>query len=143
MNDSVVFQFRSELKNMEIPIISLYNNDKCFNFIVDTGSSTSAINRDALEELDYQMLSDVQHSIGIEGISVECEMCGVVFHDAEGSAKFVDIMSIVDMNSALDFIDVAGDLKIHGLIGSSFLKTYKGILNYEEKTVSLAKYRTL
>lgn len=123
--------FRSGLNLTGLPIISLQQGDKVFNFILDTGSSVNVIDSNILNQIEHKMVEDNGATLyGIEGNKQSVQVCNITLSYKEKSYPF-DYL-IKDMKDAFTHLKKNHGATVHGLLGSGFFNRYKYILDFNE-----------
>lgn len=113
----------------ELPIISLYQGENHFNFLLDTGSNDSIIDSNILDKLEYDM-SDKQNSLfGMEGNKEIVSICNITL--SYNGVDFPYEYNIRDMSAAFGSIKTESGVTLHGIIGSKFFNKYKYVLDFE------------
>jgi hypothetical protein len=113
----------------ELPIISLYQGENHFNFLLDTGSNDSIIDSNILDKLEYDM-SDKQNSLfGMEGNKEVVSICNITL--SYNGVDFPYEYNIRDMSAAFGSIKTESGVTLHGIIGSKFFNKYKYVLDFE------------
>lgn len=113
----------------ELPIISLYQGENHFNFLLDTGSNDSIIDSNILDKLEYDM-SDKQNSLfGMEGNKEIVRICNITL--SYNGVDFPYEYNIRDMSAAFGSIKTESGVTLHGIIGSKFFNKYKYVLDFE------------
>lgn len=113
----------------ELPIISLYQGENHFNFLLDTGSNDSIIDSNILDKLEYDM-SDKQNSLfGMEGNKEIVSICNITL--SYNGVDFPYEYNIRDMSAAFGSIKTESGVTLHGIIGSKFFNKYKYVLDFD------------
>lgn len=125
---------KESLDLLEIPVITLENNDKKFNFILDTGSSHSHISPTASKDLQYNRKGSINYAANSANGTIT-NRCKVLDVDLKYKKDIFNINLIVTENLELSFKDIMDSSKIqlHGIIGSDFLAKHKYILDFANK----------
>lgn len=122
--------FRETMDLVDLPIVTFKNNDKKFNFLLDTGANFSTLNHSNLKDLEYLNVEDKGTYSGIDGIELESSF---VMMDVSYKEKvYTDIFQVIDLDAAFDSIKAESGIKLHGIIGNSFFQKYKYVLNFDE-----------
>ena len=127
-NSFLSFSFSKGFTSPNIPIATFYQGDKELNFIIDTGSDDNVINRDALEDIEHDMIDHNGTLAGVGGV-YQVEACTITFqHDGEDfAAKFL----VSDhLKEAFDNIRKAHAIQLHGMLGSKFLMQNNIVLDF-------------
>lgn len=121
--------FRSGLNLTGLPIISLQQGDKVFNFILDTGSSVNVIDSNILDQIEHKMVNDTGATLyGMEGKRQPVQVCNITLSYKEKSYPF-DYL-IQDMSNAFSHLKKDHGATVHGLLGSGFFNKYRYILDF-------------
>lgn len=138
VNESKSKRFAKTLKfNVEhdnTPILTVKQDDIELNFILDTGSSVSAINTTTLNEIYAQKLNQEKQIIGIEGTltDVSCYEIPFSYNNYEYNHTFV----AKDFSAAFMPIEEVINKPIHGLIGSDFCDTNGFVIDFQTHTIN-------
>lgn len=122
--------FRETMDLVDLPIITFKNNDKKFNFLLDTGANFSTLNHSNLKDLEYLNVEDKGTYSGIDGIELESSF---VMMDVSYKEKvYTDMFQVIDLDAAFDSIKAESGITLHGILGNSFFQKYKYVLNFDE-----------
>ena len=121
--------FREAMDLTELPIITFYNNDKKLNFLLDTGSDLSHINKSLLPSLKYKEIDESRNIISVGGNTQSLGCCDMTV--TYKNKKFIDRFYISDLDEAFGVIKAETGVQIHGILGSKFFAKYKYILDFE------------
>ena len=124
-----IMSFREAMDLVELPIVTFYNNDKKLNFLLDTGSDLSYINKSILPSLEYKEINESMNIISIGGNSQSLGCCDMTV--TYKNKKFIDRFYISDLDEAFGVIKAETGVQIHGILGSKFFSKYKYILDFE------------
>lgn len=122
--------FRESMNLTELPVVTFYNKDRKLNFLLDTGSNISHINKSSLPSLEYEKTNTQAETMGFEGNKVNSEFCKMTIYYKD--QKFEEEFSITDLDGAFDIIKKENGVQIHGILGSKFFEKYKYILDFKE-----------
>ena len=128
----VKLSFSDTLSKLELPIVSLTNNNQSFNFLVDTGANYSVIDELVLDKLSYVSTEEAGSVYGVDGavipiVYVDIELC-------HGDVKFTDSFQAIRVH-AFDNIKNTYGIEIAGILGSSFLKRYNFTIDFKDLIV--------
>lgn len=128
-NRSVNMSFREALDLTGIPVVTFNVADKKLNFLLDTGSDLSHINKPLLPLLDCEELTDTIDIIGAGGNIQSSGYCNItlVYKDQ----TFVDKFYINDLEEAFSYVKKETGVQIHGILGSAFFTKYQYILDFD------------
>lgn len=121
--------FREAMDLVELPIITFYNKDAKLNFLLDTGSDLSYINKSILPSLEYKEINESRNIISVGGNSQSLGCCDMTV--TYRNQKFIDRFYVSDLDEAFGAIKAETGVQIHGILGSKFFAKYKYILDFE------------
>ena len=124
--------FKESMDLTDLPIITLYNGKTKINFLLDTGSNLSHINRSYLSNLEYQDLNVEQDTIGMEGNKVTSKVCIIQVFYKEN--KYEEEFVASDLDNAFNTIKQESGVQIHGILGNKFFEKYKYVLDFSNLT---------
>ena len=121
--------FREAMDLVELPIITFYNKDTKLNFLLDTGSDLSYINKSVLFSFVAMEVTESMNIIRGGGNlqSLGCCDMTVTYKNQE----FIDRFYVSDLDEAFGAIKAETGVQIHGILGSKFFTKYKYILDFE------------
>lgn len=128
--------FKQGLDLTELPVITLYQGDKTFNFLLDTGSNDSIIDKNILGSIDHMMQESKASVFGMEGNKTIVDKCYITLSYKDTEYTYTYLIS--DMKAAFESIKQETGVTLHGLIGSKFFNKYKYVLDFE-KLVAYSK----
>ena len=121
--------FREAMDLVELPVVTFYNKDTKLNFLLDTGSDLSYINKSILTSLEYKEVNESRNIISVGGNSQTLGCCDMTV--TYRNQKFIDRFYISDLDEAFRAIKAETGVQIHGILGSKFFAKYKYILDFE------------
>lgn len=121
--------FREAMDLVELPVVTFYNKDAKLNFLLDTGSDLSYINKSILPSLEYKEIDESRNIISVGGNSQSLGCCDMTF--TYKSQKFIDRFYVSDLDEAFGAIKAETGVQIHGILGSKFFTKYKYTLDFE------------
>lgn len=117
-----------------LPIITLFNNKKALNFIVDSGSNISHICSEYYDSIESTPIGTYEEGeiSGLGATTTGITMCEAILKDYKNN-NYKIILSVSDQLGvvAKNIEDNTG-VKIHGLLGTDFLKNYDCILDFKD-----------
>lgn len=129
----VDMSFREAVNLAELPVVTFFNGsqNRKLNFLLDTGSDLSHINKSILPYLEYVLVSkDSDTDIVSAGNTIYnygyIDM-GITYKNQ----KFTDIFCVSDLDDAFAAVKSDTGVQIHGILGSRFFVKYKYILDFE------------
>lgn len=123
--------FKESIDLVDLPIITFTNNGKKLNLLLDTGSTSSHINLDALAGLKYGLIDDVTSEfIGIEGNTVKVNAIGMQV--GYKNLTFTSLFYQTDLSEAFKYIKEKSGVQIHGILGNDFFQSYGYVLDFKD-----------
>lgn len=122
--------FREAMDLAELPVITFYNGDRKINFLLDTGSNISYLNKSIVSSLVVESTGEESNIIGIEGNKVNCKICKMIIR--RKNQKFEEEFSIADLDKAFRIVKEESGVQIHGILGSRFFEKYKYVLDFKD-----------
>ena len=121
--------FKESMDLTELPVITFINNNVKLNFLLDTGSNNSFINKSILNMLDYKELNGASNIIGFEGNKIENNICEMKIEYKD--YIFDTIFNIADLDASFNVIKQEDGVQLHGILGSLFFQKYKYVLDFQ------------
>lgn len=122
--------FREAMDLAELPVITFYNGDRKINFLLDTGSNISYLNKSIVSSLVVESTGEESNIIGIEGNKVNCKICKMIIR--RKNQKFEEEFSIADLDKAFRIVKEESGVQMHGILGSRFFEKYKYVLDFKD-----------
>lgn len=123
--------FKGSIDSLTIPIVTLFNNGKAFNFVVDTGANYSVINTEYLKLFDAKIIKGITGKVyGIDGNQQDVYYARIQL--SQYTDNFVEEFQIFDIQSMCDNLKEENGVEIVGILGSSFFQRYKFIIDFDE-----------
>lgn len=122
--------FREAMDLVELPVITFYNGDRKINFLLDTGSNISYLNKSVVSSLVVESTGEESNIIGIEGNKVNCKICKMIIR--RKNQEFEEEFSIADLDKAFRIVREESGVQIHGILGSRFFEKYKYTLDFKD-----------
>lgn len=129
-NNVITMSFRETMDLIGLPIVTFRNNNRRFNFLLDTGASTSVINSTILSEIKYNKTEFKGTVFGMEGNQVESPL--IYIELTYKDKQYSDTFQCVDMTAAFDSVKQEYGVTIHGILSSHFFEKYKYILDFKD-----------
>lgn len=125
-----LMSFKQAMELLQLPVISFYVGKQLYNFLLDTGSNDSHINKDLIDNnLIKYSKNDIKSTVvGITGNSVDVDSCTIVLN-YNGKA-FSDVFLINDMSETFKAIKEESGITLHGILGSKFFEKYRYVLDF-------------
>ena len=121
--------FKESMDLTELPVITFVNNNVKLNFLLDTGSNNSLINKSILNMLDYKELDGTSNLIGVEGNNIKNSICEMKIEYKD--YVFDTTFNIADLDTPFNVIKQEDGVQLHGILGSLFFQKYKYVLDFQ------------
>lgn len=127
--------FEESMKLAGLPIVSLTYNKKAFNFIVDTGSNVSHINKELLDTNKVRAKStNIKHVVqGIAGNNIQGNSVSIAF--LYKGKKCSNAFVVSDLSEVLESIKEATGIEISGLLGTDFFSSQNCVIDFNSYTM--------
>lgn len=139
-NNKVDVLFNDRLQISGVPLIDLYQNDKKFIFLIDTGSDGCVINRKHLDSIITQPTKDNRVVYGIDGNLINVDIVQARF-SLKTNTNFTDIIEkfqVFDI-SGFDNMEKDEGIVVVGILGTSFLDRYACLIDYNTHKLRTTK----
>ena len=115
----------------ELPVVKLYNNDKEFLFLIDTGSNYCVINKESLPLLDHSIIEGATgEAYGMEGNIIQLSYAYIPLHSVDG-ILFEGNFQVIDMSEAFGQLKENNGVEVVGILGSKFLRRYSFTVDFK------------
>lgn len=129
-NRKDAMSFREAMDLTNLPIVTFYQGDKKFNFLLDTGATLSVINQAALESITHTTTNETGELFGVDGVKREVSYASINL--AYKNKAYTEEFQVLDMQEAIDQVKAESGVNMVGIIGSEFFRKYKYILDFDE-----------
>lgn len=122
--------FREGLNLTGFPVVTFTNNDRIFNFLLDTGSNVSLIDESVLPCMKYEEDESKMDLYGLDGIerTGKIVVSYLTYEEISYKANFV----VTNLGPTFTQIKNEHGVTLHGILGSDFFKAYKYILDFNK-----------
>lgn len=134
--------FEEAMVLMGMPMITLQQGDKKFNFIVDSGANDNIIDVECLKELKYRKLDVGNTLTGLEGNKRDVNVCLISFMLPEKNKVYTYPYLIRDMHPAFEIMRKDYGVTLHGMVGSRFMNKFKYVLDFDELSIYSKEWYT-
>ena len=123
--------FKERFLKTQLVIVSLYNNNKKFNFVVDTGSTCNIIDVKAVKKTKHEKFNCDSAAVTFGGTIKQNKAARILF-ESTNKEQFFEDFKVMDLSGVMNWTDA--DLKepIHGLLGTDFLNHYSKVIDFKE-----------
>lgn len=128
--DKDKMSFKTAMALCKLPVVTFFQGEKSFNFLLDTGSSSCIIDSNALDGIKHKVLNEKSDLFGMEGNSQEVGICEITLYFNENAYTYNFLMQ--DMKQSFALIRKQTGVVLHGILGSDFFNEFKYILDFAE-----------
>lgn len=129
-NRKDAMSFREAMDLTNLPIVTFYQGDKKFNFLLDTGATLSVINQAALESITHTTTNETGELYGVDGVKREVSYASINL--TYKNKDYTEEFQVLDMQEAIDQVKAESGVNMVGIIGSEFFRKYKYVLDFDE-----------
>lgn len=115
-----------------LPIITFYQGENKFNFLLDTGANDNVIDSNALSSINHEVASYRGTLTGLDGIKNEVTACNITFSYKTSTFPFTYLVK--DMSAPFSMLKNEYGVNLHGILGSRFFDKFKYVLDFESLT---------
>lgn len=126
-----IVEFKTSMELSGLPIITFYQGEKAYNFLLDTGSNKSYIN--SKSDIDISKTGTRDVFMGANGIDTDCEEVNIVMYRNE--IKYEYSMFSADLNTAFTELKKEYGVTVTGILGCDFMDKYNYCLDFKEFVV--------
>jgi hypothetical protein len=122
--------FKESLDLVGLPIVTFYQYGNKYNFLLDSGSANSCINKDALDTIKYSDTGYVGNIFGCEAVLQPANVINIdLFYK---DSHFNTNIMTMDLKDAFNIIKNESGVTITGILGSDFLSKYKYVMDFKD-----------
>lgn len=122
--------FMEALNLTGLPVVSFKCGDKILNFLLDTGSTDSVIDKNVLDKIKYKKEEGSTLYFGIESSDIKSNICTIELSYKD--QLFTDSFAIADLKKTFDKLKGLTGVQLNGLIGSSFFNKYRYVIDFDQ-----------
>lgn len=125
--------FKDTLSDAEIPIVTLKNGEKEFNFILDTGSNISHIDSTIVDSLsDIEKIGSNNITITTANGLIESGNSWIRVPLNYKKQSFIEDFMLLDLHDTFEVLKEDVGIQLHGILGGTFLRKYRYVLDYND-----------
>lgn len=123
-----IMEFKTSMELSGLPIITFYQGEKSYNFLLDTGSNVSYINITSDVKVVPTGVKDT--FMGSNGVDTNCEQVNVTLYRNE--IKYEHLINAADFSVAFSELKKEYGVLVTGILGNDFFTKYKYCLDFKE-----------
>lgn len=133
LSKKVGFPLKETTTKEGIPIVTLKNGEKEFNFILDTGSTISHIDSTIKDSLsDVEEVEGNNFAIATANGSVEGNNSWIRVPLNYKKQSFIEDFMPLDLHDIFEDIKEETGVQLHGVLGNTFLRKYRYVIDYDD-----------
>ena len=127
------FPLKETITDAGIPIVTLKNGEKEFNFILDTGSNISHINSNIKDSLsDTEEIKGDNLTITTANGSIEGNNSWIRVPLNYGKQSFIEDFMPLDLHDSFESLREDTGIQLHGILGGTFFSKYGYVIDYKD-----------
>jgi hypothetical protein len=124
-----VLSFKESFDLTELPVVTFTQKNQRINFLLDTGSTNSIVNKEVLDNYKYEPIKAARKIMGMEGNQVVVPLVKMII--ARKDVWFEGEFQVVDMSKAFAELKMATGVTVHGILGNDFFTKYNAVLDFD------------
>lgn len=133
LSKKVGFSLKETMIDADIPIVTLKNGEKEFNFILDTGSDISHIDSNIKDSLsDTEEVEGDNLTVITANGSVEGNNSWIRVPLSYKKQSFIENFMPLDLHDSFESLREDTGIQLHGILGGTFLRKYRYVLDYDD-----------
>lgn len=124
--------FQEAMDLVDLPIITVQNNNIKINLLLDTGSNFSYISPGVLNSLKYDEIDLTNTTVGFGGSSTHSKGCNMEIKYKK--LTFEDTFIIMQSDDVFTAIKQECGVQVHGILGSKFFDRYSYVIDFSDLT---------
>lgn len=123
--------FREAMDLTELPIVTFYQGNEKFNFLLDTGSNHSHISTEASERIKGTPMTG---EVNVSGSGGSVNVTKAIQSELSYKDDVYNVVLLIGdhLNEAFKSMKENTGVSVHGIIGSTFLNENKYVLDFDE-----------
>lgn len=130
--DHSTVSFQEAMDLVDLPIITVQNNNTKINLLLDTGSNSSYISPGILNLLKYDEIDLTNTTVGFGGASTHSKGCNMKIKYKK--LTFEDTFIIMQSDDVFTAIKQECGVQVHGILGSKFFDRYSYVIDFSDLT---------
>lgn len=121
-----IMSFKESLDLADLPIVTFYQGENKFNFLLDTGSTMNIINSNS--SFTYTELKEQKGTVTGVGGTTETTYAELsLFYKKK---EFITTTQVMDLADTFNTVKQETGVTLHGILGNNFFSKYGYVLNY-------------
>lgn len=123
--------FKESMDLTDLPVITFTQGDQKLNFLLDTGSNASHINKGLVDNgtVIVSITGNNQSLYGMNGLPINIDKCLMEFKYKDTTFKSEFLIN--DLSLAFETVKRDSGVQIHGILGNKFFQEHKYILDFD------------
>lgn len=119
---------------IEMTIVTLFNNGKKLNFLLDTGSNNSYISKSASEIKGLSCENFPVDSINVTGSTgnYDCNRAIKISLSYKDQTYSTELYILESLDESFKSIEETNGVQLHGILGTSFLQKYNFVIDFDK-----------
>lgn len=130
-HEFISLPLKESIRLVGLPVIPVSINGNKYNFIVDTGATTSIIDVNIAPAELLESSDKTREYHDINGNTKQAERANVVFQIEQYG--FCHPMMIQNLQPAFASVKKISGATVHGILGSDFFNRFQGIIDFESR----------
>ena len=124
--------FMESMNLVGLPVVTFFQGNNRFNFLLDTGSNRSIIDKGTLPKIKHGEITQTDSSLtGVGGTYDNMSICPITFYYKDREYHY-DNYLIQDLSNPFGSIKESSGVVLHGIIGSEFFNKFKYVLDFNK-----------
>lgn len=133
LSKKVGFPLKETITDVGIPIVTLKNGEREFNFLLDTGSNISHIDSTIKDSLsDVEEVEGDNLTVTTANGSVEGNNSWIRVPLSYKKQSFTEDFMPLDLHDSFEVLREDTGIQLHGILGGTFLRKYRYVLDYND-----------
>lgn len=135
VDDKQIARFEDSLNLTGLPIITFFQGENKYNFIIDTGSNVSYLNNNTT--MKYTLTDKTDTFFGSNGIDQDTKIANLEFTYKERIYNCA--VRVADLNAAFKSLKDSSGVLVTGILGNDFMQAHKYCIDFKEFIVYARK----
>jgi hypothetical protein len=123
-----IMDFKSAVELTELPIVTFYQGENKYHFLLDTGSNVSYVN--STSDINTECIEGTDSFLSADGVISQCSLANIKLYYNKKEYKCTVRCS--DLETAFKELYNHSGIKLTGILGNDFFSSYKCCLDFKE-----------